>query len=184
MGMYVYKMFQPGLVCRKYKFRVGLNECEHATCVQEGFHAAENPLDCLSYYPDFDNSECWVCYAGGDIHEDGTDSKISCTKLNILRRLEKYEFVTEAVTYIIEHPKRPLNSLVKHDKGYTDDNGIAIVIGEDPIAIATKGGGAIALVQTNEEGTPVRVLLIYGEKIKKGCTYRMHIEEARNDERN
>ena len=96
MGMYVYKMFNKGLICRGYKFKEGLNECDHATCVREGFHAAENPLDCLSYYPDFDNSECWLCYADGDIHEDGTDSKISCTCLEILRRLEKHEFVVEA----------------------------------------------------------------------------------------
>lgn len=181
MGMYVYKMFEPGLVCRKYKFKVGLNECEHATCVKEGFHAAENPLDCLSYYPDFDASECWLCYADGDIHEDGTDSKISCTKLEILRRLEKHEFVCEAVTYMIEHPKRPLNTLIKYDEASTDSNGIAIVIGKNPRAIARDDGGVIALIQTNAEDTPERILLIYGEQVKKGRTYQIKEREAHDD---
>lgn len=180
MGMFVYKMFQKGLICRGYKFKVGVNECEHATCVQEGFHAAENPLDCLSYYPDFDKSECWLCYADGDIHEDGSDSKISCTRLEILRRLEKHEFVTESVTYMLEHPKRPLNPIIKHNQAYTDDNGIAIVIGKEPKAIANEDSGVIALIQTNVKDIPERILLIYGDQVKKGYTYRLDKKETHN----
>ena len=183
MGMYVYKMFQPGLVCRGYKFKVGLNECEHATCAQEGFHAAENPLDCLSYYPNFDDSECWLCYADGDIHEDGSDSKISCTKLEILRRLEKHEFVCEAVTYMLEHPKRKLNEHIKRNDAYTDSNGIAIVIGKNPRATANKDDGVIALIQTNEKDLPIRILLIYGEQIMKGRSYQLKESEAHDEER-
>ena len=176
MGLYVYKMFQPGLVCRGYKFKVGLNECNHATCVKEGFHAAENPLDCLSYYPDFDASECWLCYADGDIHEDGTDSKISCTKLEILRRLEKHEFVCEAVTYMLEHPKRKLSEHIKRDKSTTNDNGFAIVLGEAPQAFAKEDNAVIALVRTDENGTPIKFALLYGPQVRKGCTY--HLMEA------
>ncbi len=183
MGMYVYKMFNPGLVCRGYKFKVGLNECEHATCFKEGFHAAENPLDCLSYYPDFDASECWLCYADGDIHEDGSDSKISCTKLEILRRLEKHEFVCEAVTYMLEHPKRKLSERIKRDDAYTDGNDIAIVIGKNPRATAKGDGGVIALIQTNAEGTPERILMIYGEQVIKDRTYQLKEREADDDER-
>ena len=183
MGMYVYKMFQPGLVCRGYKFKVGLNECEHATCVKEGFHAAENPLDCLSYYPNFDASECWLCYADGDIHEDGTDSKISCTKLEILRRLEKHEFVCEAVTYMLEHPKRKLSECIKRDEASTDSNGIAIVIGKYPRATAKVDGGVIALIQTNADDTPERILMIYGEQVIKGRTYQLKEREAHDEDR-
>jgi hypothetical protein len=171
MGMYVYKMFNKGLVCRGYKFKEGLNECDHATCVREGFHAAENPLDCLSYYPDFDNSECWLCYADGDIHEDGTDSKISCTRLEILRRLEKHEFVVEAVTYMLEHSKRPHNALIKRDEAKTDRNGIAIVIGKEPRAKAMVNGAVIALIRENADGKPDQIMIIYGEQVRKGECY-------------
>ena len=176
MGMFVYKMFKPGLVCRGYKFVEGLNECEHATCVKEGFHAAENPLDCLSYYPDFDDIECWLCYAAGDIHEDGTDSKISCTRLEILRRLTKPEFVTEAVNYMLEHPKRKWSEHIKRDKGETNDNGFAIVVGESPYAIAKENDAVIALVRTDEHGNPLKFALLYGPQVRKGCTY--HLKEA------
>lgn len=176
MGMFVYKMFKPDLVCRGYKFKVGLNECEHATCVKEGFHAAENPLDCLSYYLDFDASECWLCYAYGDIHEDGSDSKISCTKLEILRRLEKHEFIREAVNYMISHPKRERSRYIQVEQGETNDNGFAIVVGEAPRAIAKENGAVIALVREDENGKPIKFALLYGPQVRKGCTY--HLKEA------
>lgn len=110
MGMYCYKMFDKGLKCRGYQFKVGLNECDHATCVKEGFHAAENPLDCLSYYPHWNESECYLCYAE-DYHENGSDSKISCTHLEILRRLEISEFIFEAVRYFRKSTTRRRQSL-------------------------------------------------------------------------
>lgn len=172
MGMYVYKMFGKGLQCRGYKFKMGVNECDHATCVREGFHAAENPLDCLSYYPDFDKSECYVCYAEG-IHEDGSDSKISCTHLEILRRLDISEFVFESVRYILEHPKRELNNLVNTDHGETNGNGFAIVIGEEPRAVAMRDGAVIALMVTSRNGIGYeKVIFLHGDEVKKGTTYR------------
>lgn len=172
MGMYVYKMFAKGLQCRGYKFKMGVNECDHATCVREGFHAAENPLDCLSYYPDFDKSECYVCYAEG-IHEDGSDSKISCTHLEILRRLDISEFVFESVRYILEHPKRELNSLVNTDRGATNRNGFAIVIGEEPRAVAMRDGAVIALMVTSRNGIGYeKVIFLHGDEVKKGTIYR------------
>lgn len=146
MGMFVYKMFAPGLVCRGYQFKEGVNECDRATCVKEGFHAAENPLDCLSYYPNFDESECWLCYADGDIHEDGSDSKISCTKLEILKRLSKYEFVKAALEYIAQHPKRELNHCIEQDRAEADSNGIAIAIGDDPYCKGNKAGDLLAWI--------------------------------------
>ncbi len=172
MGMYVYKMFAKGLQCRGYKFKMGVNECDHATCVREGFHAAENPLDCLSYYPDFDKSECYVCYAEG-IHEDGSDSKISCTHLEILRRLDISEFVFESVRYILEHPKRELNNLVNTDHGETNRNGFAIVIGEEPRAVAMRDGAVIVLMVTSRNGIGYeKVIFLHGDEVKKGTTYR------------
>lgn len=171
MGMYVYKMFAKGLKCRGYQFKIGVNECEHATCVKEGFHAAENPLDCLSYYPDFNSNECYVCYAEG-IHEDGSDSKISCTHLEILKRLDIFEFIYEAVRYILEHPKRELNCNVHHDHGETNGNGFAIVIGEAPRAKANRDGAVIALMVTARNGVGYeKVVFLHGDEVKKGTTY-------------
>ena len=48
--MYAYKGFEPDLSCRGYRFVMGKNVTPEANCASNGFHCAENPLDCLSYY--------------------------------------------------------------------------------------------------------------------------------------
>lgn len=182
MGMFVYKMFSKGLKCRGYQFKMGANECEHATCVKEGFHAAENPLDCLSYYPNWDSSECYICYAEG-IHEDGSDSKISCTHIEILRRLDIVEYIAEAVRYILEHPKRELNNLVKRDFGKTNSNGFAIVIGEKPAAKAMRDGAVIALLVTARNGDGYeKLVFLHGDDVKRGVTHSAWRDEVTDDE--
>ena len=45
--MIAYKGFAPGLICRGYQFVPGLNKTEKANCRENGFHCAENPLDCV-----------------------------------------------------------------------------------------------------------------------------------------
>ena len=90
--MIAYKGFHPGLVCRGYQFVMGLNVTEKANCAANGFHCAENPLDCLIYYPQMEISEYYLVDAGGDVDEDEFDSKISCTQLTILRKLTRAEF--------------------------------------------------------------------------------------------
>lgn len=173
MGMVVYKMFQPGLVCRGYQFHPGVNECEHATCVKEGFHAAENPLDCLSYYGDFDGSECHICYADGDVHEDGSDSKISCTRLEIHRRLGKEEFLVHALRFMAKHPRRPLSPAVSVERGEVSHNGFVVVRGKDPLARGKHIGDYLAFAEEDPAGTVSAVGLyrVDGEEIFPGLWY-------------
>ena len=90
--MLAYKGFGPGLICRGYSFLPGLNVTDKANCRENGFHCAENPLDCLSYYPDMEQSVYFIVNAGGDLDEDGTDTKIACTELTLIRKLTKKEF--------------------------------------------------------------------------------------------
>ena len=84
--MIAYKGFQKDLKCRGFQFQeYGINETEKANCRQNGFHCAENPLDCLCYYPNWKNSVYYIVDASGDLDEDGEDSKISCTKMRLLK---------------------------------------------------------------------------------------------------
>lgn len=83
--MIAYKGFHSGLVCRGYQFVMGLNVTEQANCAADGFHCAEDPLDCLTYYSNMEHSEYCLVNAGGDVDEDGSDSNISCTELTILK---------------------------------------------------------------------------------------------------
>ena len=41
------KAFNPGLVCLGYQFVMGKNVTDKANCRQNGFHCAEDPLDCV-----------------------------------------------------------------------------------------------------------------------------------------
>lgn len=80
--MITYKGFEKRLVCRGYQFKAHeVNVCDRAKTVREGFHSAENPLDVLTYYPNPETSEYWVCGVSGDVDEDGADSKVSSTEL-------------------------------------------------------------------------------------------------------
>ena len=54
--MYAYKGFEPDLSCRGYRFVMGKNVTPEANCASNGFHCAEDPLDCLSYYGDMNRS--------------------------------------------------------------------------------------------------------------------------------
>ena len=92
MAEYAYKMFNKDLTCTRgrgrFQYTLGewIEEPE-ANCVKNGFHCAKNPLDCLSYYPRWDDSQCWIVEIAGDIDEDSIDSKVSCTRIRLIKRL-------------------------------------------------------------------------------------------------
>ncbi len=87
--MIAYKGFEKNLSCRGYQFkRYGINETTEANCRQNGFHCAENPLDCLVHYPNWRNSRYFVVKAFGDLDEDDRDTKISCTKIELIKELD------------------------------------------------------------------------------------------------
>ena len=102
-----------------------------------------------------------------------SDTKLSCTELVFVKRLELFEMVTFACGYILRHPKRELSQKVKHDKGQTDSNGYVIVIGKDPLGGCAIGGKAIGLVRTDESGTPVEFAVLNEDAIEEGKIYNM-----------
>lgn len=174
MGKVCFKMTGPGLRCRGYQFKADeVNRCDAATCVKEGFHAAENPLDCFSYYHSFKDNEFWLCLADGEVHEELTDTKLSCTELIFVKRLELWEVVAFACQYILRHPKRRLSDRVEKDMGQTNENGYVIVIGKDPLGGCAVGGKAIGLVRTDESGTPVEFAVLTEDAIEEGNVYNM-----------
>ena len=176
--MIAYKGFAPGLVCRAYQFSLGLNTTEKANCRENGFHCAENPLDCLTYYSDMDQSEYYLVNAGGDMDEDDCDSKISCTELTIIKKLSKEEFFLHALAYMANHPKREWNRRVKRDQAESND-GYAVVRGIDPVA---KGGmgDILAFARENPDSSEiVQVALarVDGEKVMPGIWYGVELTE-------
>ena len=120
--MYAYKGFEPDLSCRGYRFVMGKNVTPEANCASNGFHCAEDPLDCLSYYGDMNRSIYCLVQPGGDIDEDDRDSKIACTELTILRRLTRKEFFLHALAYMVDHPGRKVSDKVQREHS-TSRNG-------------------------------------------------------------
>ena len=104
--MIAYKGMCPGMVCLGYQLKKGLNVTEQANCQANGFHCAANPMDCLRYYGDFQNSEYYLVRPCGDLDEDAVDSRISCTQLWVLRKLEPQEFFLHALAYSKENVRR------------------------------------------------------------------------------
>ncbi|MFS6554352.1 hypothetical protein VPJ68_02400, partial [Parabacteroides distasonis] len=90
---------------------------DKANCARNGFHCAENPLDCLTYYGDWRDSVYYVVRAEGDIDEDGTDSKISCTHMRLMKEMTMQELLHHALAYMIRYPGRPWNRRVEKEKG-------------------------------------------------------------------
>lgn len=173
-----YKGFDKGLRCRGYQFKMGLNVTEKAKAVNYGFHYAEDPLDCLSYYPCMNSSEYYIVDGAGDIDEDGTDSKIACTELTILKRLSKEDFVLHALAYMADHPKRKRNTKVCKDKGTAGSLGFVIVCGGDPIAKGQKGDIlAFAKEDTTGNITEVAMVAVDGKKVKAGTWYSIDLME-------
>lgn len=175
--MLAYKGFQQGLKCRDYQFSMGMNVTDQANCRRNGFHCAANPLDCLTYYPDIHQSEYYLVNAGGDLDEDNVDSKISCTELTILRKLEADQLLLHGLAYMEKHPLLPWSPQVKKDCAWSS-RGYVVVRGRDPVAQGELGD-LLALAQESRDGKRIdQIALIHvdGEKILPRVWYGSDLE--------
>lgn len=182
--MKAYKGFNKDLTCLGYQFKENeLNETDKANCAANGFHCAENPLDCLNYYPDWKNSVYYVVEATGDLDEDAIDSKISCTKMRLIRKLSLYELLLEAIIYIVRHPERKWNSYVSREFREAS-GGFAVVRGKNPCA-SGKIGDIIVLLKETEKSqaiVDVSIFTIDGIKNRAGVWYDVFGKESIRNE--
>ena len=114
------------------------NECK---CARNGFHCAENPLCALSYYSSMD-TRFFIVNAEGDINQDGRGSRISCTKLSLVKELDRIQLATHACLYIQKYPDREMENgaYAKTQKGSCNEKGdFVIVRGKSPQAAGVKG---------------------------------------------
>lgn len=175
--MIAYKAFEPGLICRGYRFTMGLNVTDKANCARNGFHSAENPLDCLSYYP-FANSVFYLVDAGGDIDEDGMDTKISCTELRVLKQLSHKEFFLHALAYMVDHPYREWSRHVTADRAHAYD-GYAVVRGCDPLACGSTGDYLVFAKEDPASGKIEQIAFaqVDGKALLPGVWYDINFEK-------
>lgn len=151
--MRAYKAFNKNLTCTKgrgtfqYKPDTVFEE-DRAKCANAGFHCTSNPLDTLKYYPNMDQSVYWIVDAEGDINEDGVDSRISCTKMELVKELTIEEFVYESLLYMAKYPKREYSV----EEKTLGNEWIAIARGKNPTA-AGPDGCVLGLAKEKEDGT-------------------------------
>lgn len=187
-----YKMFNADLTCTlgrgRFQYRPGVwyEEAEkEANCGANGFHAAKNPLDCLNYYPNFENSQCWLVDIDGDVDEETTDSKVTAQKIRLSRRLDLPEFVCAAALYIIKHSDMPYHRTVTvNADAVANKNHFAIAVGECPIARG-KAGDVIALLRTRAGSRKVaesNCFVIDGEQYRPDVWYGVDGQEVRGDQ--
>lgn len=177
--MIAYKGFAPGLRCIGYQFHMGLNVTDKANCAHNGFHCAENPLDCLSYYSDMEHSEYYLVNAGGDVDEDGYDSKISCTELTILKRLDREDFFLHALAYMMDHPRQKCSCHVTRNRGKAEQNAFVVVRGADPVARG-KHNSILAFAKEGPDGktiTQVTLTCVDGVRAKPNVWYDADLKE-------
>ena len=170
--MLAYKGFEPGMVCRGYQFQSGTNVTAQANCKKNGFHCAANPLDCLIYYPDPQGSVYYLVDAGGDLDEDGIDTKISCTELTILRELELDRLILHGLAFMADHPRLKWSNVVQKDRAKATA-GFAVARGVDPI-VHGKIGDILALAKENVQGNQIvqiAMTRVDGKKILPNVWY-------------
>lgn len=79
---------------------------EESKCFRTGFHCAEDPFDCFHYYGLGNGNRYFMVEAAGSLNEDGSDSKISCTQITLLKELTLKEMAYYKIRYMILHPVR------------------------------------------------------------------------------
>ena len=160
-----YKAFNEGWICRGYQFKLEeWNEEGAANCVKNGFHCAENPLDCLCHYPSTKGVVYAVVACDGDLDEDACDSKIACTRMKIIKELSLMELLAEGLRYLYRYPKRKRSGLIKKDRAEGGGRGYAVCAGRDPL-ICGKIGDILCYVVEDGRGriAGLQMVMVDGE---------------------
>ena len=104
--MKAYKGFNKDMTCRGFQFKEGETyEEERAEVCKSGFHACENPLDCLSYYSPNESVYHEVELDGDVSREVGRDSKIAARRIKIGAKIDFKGMIKASVDFVFERVK-------------------------------------------------------------------------------
>lgn len=148
------------------------DECK---CAHNGFHCAENPLCALSYYRSMD-TRFFIVKAEGDINQDGVASRISCTKLTLVKEIDRIQLATHACLYIQKYPDRDTenSTYVMDQRGRCDTAGDFIIVrGKSPRAAGVTGSWLFLLKEAKRSKEIDRIYPVYidGEEYRENTWY-------------
>ena len=148
-----YKGMNKDMTCRGFQYEIGKEyETEKAVACECGFHACEYPLDVFNYYPPA-SSRFFEVEQSGETSKNGTDSKVSSTKIKIGAELSISGLVKAAVEFTKERCAQAEGEKATGTRGAasaTGDQGAASATGYQGAASATGYQGAASA--TGDQG--------------------------------
>lgn len=184
-----YKGFNKDMTCRGFQYEVG-KEYEHngrVSACNSGFHACENPIECLGYYNPA-NSVYHEVELSGEMCHDTNDTKVAASHIRIGARLDiaglckaTFEYVRSKCTN--ENNAEPGKAATAGEYGAatargsaaTGDNGLSVARGNN---VKVKGGlGAVLVIaEENQEDYNIKewkATVVDGERIKADTWYEL-----------
>ena len=122
-----------------------------------------------------EKSVYYLVVAAGDINDDGNGSRISCTRLRLVKRLNLEEFVAHSLNYIWNHRLRENTRRVCKESG-TGKEGFVIVRGKSPKACGKLGDvlGIVKEKSGSREGMEMGLYIVDGKEILPDTWYNVH----------
>ena len=131
--MKAYKGFDKNLKCRGFQYEIGKEyEEKEAIACEKGFHACENPLDVLHYYPPCNGSRYCEVEQSGEFSKRSGDSKVASTKIKIGNEIGLEGIIQAGISFILDKTEWNDGTAIN-----TDDQSVATNIKDWSIAINT-----------------------------------------------
>ena len=117
-----FKGFDAEFKCRGFQYEVGATYTHDGTVAacESGFHACENPLDVLQYYPIINDqgkvNRFAIVEQSGKLAKHDEDSKIASASITIKAELSIPEFVKQSVDWLLTHCKKSKKKSQSSDK--------------------------------------------------------------------
>ena len=184
-----YKGFNKDMTCRGFQYEVG-KEYEHNDEVEacaSGFHACENPIDCLRYYSP-NNSVFHEVELSGKTATHDDDSKIAASHIKIGAQIDIPRICRVAFEYVKSRctnecnaePGKPATAgdsgaATSRGKSSSGENGLSVARGND---VKVRGGmGAILVIAEENENdyciADWKAAVVDGENIKADTWYKL-----------
>lgn len=139
--MITYKAFLPDYSMKyhdtiKYYDLDNWNEEPIAQIHEKGFHSAYDPLDTLTYYSWNGKNRFCAVLIDGIISDDGVGSRVSSTRMKILKELNLEEFLSCALQYAMENPEQIHELFYRDTCSYYP---FVLCAGENPVCKGKEG---------------------------------------------
>jgi hypothetical protein len=135
-----YKGFNKDWTCRGFQYKVGetYKQDGEAVACESGFHACENPLDVLNYYPPT-GKFAEVQMIGAVDREAGSDTKVAASEIYVKVELSLHDFIGKAVEWMTSNAKVTGQHLTGHQSAAssTGDRSAASATGYRSAASST-----------------------------------------------